>query len=349
MYWWIVGSVLLGIVLIMLTYVLVILCVGMYKRFQTEDVESVPVSSQSSVLNELSEEINVYTWNIGYACLDATSDFFYDGGKMMRPAMERVEVNLKGILDEINSWVDADVVLLQEVDVHSKRSWNLPLRDEILRSSSYKLPFSAFACNYDVKFVPLPWFQPMGRIYSGLLTLSKAFIQDAKRISYPSNFPFPKNLFFLQRCFLVTEFSIGQKSLLIVNTHNSAFDGGVLKTQEMAVLKEFLLNEYSKGKYIVVGGDWNQVPNGYPVSGLSKYEETPIPPSYPARHWTWAVDCKVKSNRKVDRPFEDGITFATVFDFYLLSPNVESIEIECLDRKFEFSDHQPVRIKFRLR
>jgi len=65
----------------------------------------------------------------------------------------------------------------------------------------------------------------------------------------------------LDRCFLVNRYPLKNgKELLIVNTHNSAYDNGTLKKQEMAFLKQWLLDENNKGNYIVVGGDWNQCP-----------------------------------------------------------------------------------------
>jgi exonuclease III len=42
-------------------------------------------------------------------------------------------------------------------------------------------------------------------------------------------------------------------------------------------------------------------------------------------------------------------TTTTVIDFFLLSPNVESISVKCINLSFENSDHNPVLIKIKLK
>lgn len=341
--WWIVGSVMLVI-----SYFIIVILVAYFFEYSPKEKEEINLN-QATIDNDLPLEWTVYTWNIGYAGLDHDSDFFYDGGKMMRPSKIRVEENINGIIQEISTWKDADIVFLQEVDVRSKRSWYLPLRDRLLQQIQNIFPVSVFTKNYDVKYVPIPILNPLGKVESGLLTLSKYGFASAQRMAYPANFPFPKGLYFLKRCFLVTRIQFQQKEIVFVNTHNSAFDGGILKSQEMDVLKKFISNEYTLGNYVIIGGDWNQVPYDFEKNLESKYEETCVPQFFPDEDWKWVTDQNIRSNRKVDTPYIEGKTYTTVFDFYLLSPNVEALSIECLDRKFKFSDHQPVKIKIALK
>ena len=56
-------------------------------------------------------------WNIGYAGLDASMDFFYDGGEQMRPSEKGVSNNLQGIRNTLKPFNAYDFVLLQEVDI----------------------------------------------------------------------------------------------------------------------------------------------------------------------------------------------------------------------------------------
>lgn len=342
-FWWIIG-----LLVLIVGYFLVVILMAMFFQYQPE--KEVELHFQSNdISSEISKNLTVYTWNIGYAGLDQDADFFYDGGEMMRPTKKRVLENVKGIMSEIKSWKDADIVLLQEVDESSKRSWFIPLKENLQLELKNQFPHSVFAKNYDVRYVPIPIFQPLGKVRSGLLTMSKFSFSMAKRIAYPANFPFPKGLFFLKRCFLVTSFPFNNKELFIINTHNSAFDGGVLKAQEMEVLKAFILNVYAKGNYVIVGGDWNQVPLGFEKGIYAKYEETSVPENFPDRDWKWVTDIGKRTNRKVDKPYVEGKTYTTTFDFFLLSPNIEKIKVECLDRKFQYSDHQPVKIQIQLK
>ncbi len=58
------------------------------------------------------KEFEVLTWNIGYAGLDKTQDFFYDGGKNVRPSSEQVVKNIKGIKDTLKCYIkNSDFVL----------------------------------------------------------------------------------------------------------------------------------------------------------------------------------------------------------------------------------------------
>ena len=116
----------------------------------------------------------------------------------------------------------------------------------------------------------------------------------------------------------------------------------------MEFLKDYLTQEYAKGNYVIAGGDWNQVYPGFPKSDIAQYEETSVPNSFPEKGWKWIADLNNRTNRKVDTPFIKGVTYSTSLDFFLVSPNVEALSVEVLVRNFEFSDHEPVKMKIKL-
>jgi endonuclease/exonuclease/phosphatase family metal-dependent hydrolase len=346
-------KVLLLIIAIPLVYILAVILLAQFTQYKPSEKEAAVFlhgSMASNPTNDLPDTLTIYTWNIGYAGLGKESDFFYDGGRMVRPDIRTVEKNYHGIIQEILTWrKEADFILLQEVDWKARRSHDMLQAESIARAHVDRgFPTAIFGKNYDVKFVPMPLNKPMGWVTSGVMSLSKFVPTEADRISYPANFPWPKGLFFLNRCFTVERYPFAGKEVLIINTHNSAFDGGTLKKEEMEYLKAFLLEESAKGNYIIAGGDWNQIPPGFPGSPLAAYEETPVPVPFPEAGWQWVADLQHRSNRKVDTPYVPCSTYTTILDFFLLSPNVEVIEIEGKDLRFEFSDHQPVRIKVRL-
>ena len=294
---------------------------------------------------------SMVTWNIGYAGLDSSMDFFYDGGKNVRPEKEDVKRNLDKILQTLDMFKGYDFILLQEVDVRSKRSYRTNMLKKI--SGSFQGYSSLFGKNYDVAFVPLPLKEPMGKVVSGLQTLSRQTPAEAVRHSFPGNYAWPTSLFMLDRCFLVSRHPLASgKELVIVNTHNSAYDDGSLRQQQMDYLKDFLLAEYSGGNYVVVGGDWNQCPAGFipAFNGevFDRDELTFIEEGYPAASWTWAYDAAIPTNRRVMIPYTRGKTPTTVIDFFLLSPNIELIATSGIDIEFTPSDHQPVIMSFKL-
>jgi endonuclease/exonuclease/phosphatase family metal-dependent hydrolase len=297
-------------------------------------------------------EIDLLIWNIGYCGLSEEMDFFYDGGTKVRTTKEQVAENLQSVIKELQSNDTIEFILLQEVDVKSKRTYGICEYDSIVASlPDYQ---SFFGKNYDVFFVPVPPADPMGKVKSGLQTLSKPAPASSVRWSYPGKFAWPKSLFMLDRCFLVNRYPMaGGKELLIINTHNSAYDaGGVLRTQEMNYLKKFLLSEYEKGNYVLVGGDWNQSPPAFKPEFtpdvFDSIDFTVIPDGYLSSEWKWVYDPTLATNRRVVTSYTRGTTPTTIIDFYLLSPNIEVVKVNAIDLQFRNSDHQPVKLKVRL-
>ena len=207
--------------------------------------------------------------------------------------------------------------------------------------------------NYDVFFVPIPVMSPYGRVLSGIATMSKTEPLSSTRHSFPGNYPWPKGTFMLDRCFLVSRYPLSNgKQLLVMNTHNSAYEDGSLRKGQMETLHGFLTAEYEKGNYLIVGGDWNQTPAGFnpqfeknifDTIGLSYIEHDYLPGD-----WTWFYDPAVPSNRRVAIPYDPEICPTTVIDYFLLSPNVEPINIHGVGMDFVPSDHQPVLAKVKL-
>jgi endonuclease/exonuclease/phosphatase family metal-dependent hydrolase len=317
-----------------------------YKPKQEEQATVLP-SNEVRLLSK--DTLIFYNWNIGYCGLGAESDFFYDGGKMVRSSRELVNKNYSGVKETILEWKDdADFILLQEVDVDSRRSWGTDQFTGIKNLLGFN---GVFGKNYQVRYIPIPPFNPMGGVVGGIAAyFPYKMSADPIRYQFPSNFPFPKGLFFLDRCFVKHTFKLDNgKNLVVINTHNSAYDGGALKKQEMEFFKKYIKEEYNAGNYVIVGGDWNQIPPGYtPKDKNSGYEEMEVPKDYLPSNWIWAFDASTPSNRKVDKPYVKNETYTTVIDFYLLSPNVQLLEVRGLSNDFAYSDHQPVRMVCRL-
>jgi endonuclease/exonuclease/phosphatase family metal-dependent hydrolase len=291
-------------------------------------------------------------WNIGYCGLGDNMDFFYDGGKAVRSTHDRVEENLSAVIDYVGSLDAVDFFLLQEVDLQSRRSYRINQLDalqEVLPGYA-----GSVGLNYKVFFVPLPPSNPYGRVKSGIVTFSRFLPHHSARHAFPGNYAWPMGPFMLDRCFLVDRFQLpGGRELLVVNTHNSAYDDGSLKREQMEFLHGFLTEEFAKGNYIVAGGDWNQTPYGFrpEFQGniFDTIQLTYIEEDYLPGGWTWAYDPGVPTNRRVDTPYDPNISRTTVIDYYLLSPNLEILDIRGVNLDFRNSDHQPVLARIRLK
>ncbi|MBN2667727.1 MAG: endonuclease/exonuclease/phosphatase family protein [Bacteroidales bacterium] len=296
---------------------------------------------------------NILSWNIGYAGLGADMDFFYDGGKQVRTSYEKTLENLSSIKSVLENQRNVDFILLQEVDVQAKRSYYINEKDTLEKVLPNYL--SIYADNYLVDFVPVPISEPMGAVKAGLLTMSTKVPMNATRYAFPGNYDWPTSLFMLDRCFIASRYRVEDgKDFIIINTHNSAFDDGSLKKQQLEYLKKFLEVEAENGNYFVVGGDWNQNPPGLNTDNFGKHSDSEsfilstldrnIFPS----NWQLVFDNEQATNRSNIKPYIKGETSTTVLDFFLVSPNIKVNFVSVVDLNFQNSDHQPIIMNFEL-
>lgn len=325
------------------------LCVTEYKPAPVESME-ISVQGAPGQLDP-GEELQVLSWNIGYAGLGAGSDFFMDGGKGVRSADEaQVLRYLDGIKASIQA-LEPDVVMLQEVDLDSGRTYRINEADYLA------LDASAHAMNYACDFVPFP-LPPLGRVYSGVFTTTQGLqIDEAERLSLPCPFQWPVRVANIKRCLLASYIPIegSDKVLVAVNLHLEAYDSGEGKIAQTKVLKEFIEGEYAKGNYVIAGGDFNQIfpggleafPNTHPDLWMPSLLEEDIL----AEGWRFAYDLTVPSCRLLNQPYDPADVENTqyyVIDGFILSPNVELLDVESLELDFANADHNPVLISVKL-
>ena len=327
-----------------------IIIYALVSDYRPQEKTTIEVNDATGQLSD-SITLSLLTWNIGYCGLDNKMDFFYDGGKkVFTPKMQCLK-NLSAVMGFLKGNDSIDIVFLQEVDRKSKRSYDLDEHATI--TGHVKYLSKTFATNYKVFFVPVPLSSPMGRVYSGITIMSKYIPESSVRYSFPGKYGFPKQLFMLDRCFMVNRYPLKNgKELLIINTHNEAFDPGEIRKAQMAYLKDFVVKEYNKGNYIIAGGDWNQCPPDFkPDFSKNKVntDQMVMPTDFLPADWRWIYDSKTPSNRTVIAAYDPAVTTTTVIDFFLLSPNVRALSVKCLDLGFANSDHNPVRMKVKLK
>lgn len=333
-------------------YLVTIIIIGTVTDYRPEDTTELEIKGNATSANINDSTFTFLTWNIGFCGLGAEMDFFYDGGEMVRPTPELIEKYTAGVLSYLKSVDSIDFVLLQEVDKNSARTRK---QDETgLIQAGLPKYASTFGANYKVQFVPLPFTNPLGKVEMGQINLSKYQPESSQRYSYFSAYAWPKRLFMLDRCFVVSRFELKNgKKLIVMNTHNSAYDaGGKLREQEMPIIRDLMNKEFEKGNYVITGGDWNQNP--------ALYKTTEVDKTYPAvkrekldetifsKDWQIVYDPAKPTNREIKTPLTKGKTEVTIIDYYILSPNIKLERIETFSQGFEFSDHEPVFLKIKL-
>ncbi len=328
---------------VILTLILTVL------EYRPEDRE--PLSTQGNSSKELlaGDTITVMSWNIGFGALGDNADFFMDGGTHVMPSTkDRVLENLNGISEEIQS-VNPDIVFLQEVDSDSKRSYYIDQRKEIMEGmDGYQ---SSCAYNYKVLYVPYP-LPPIGKVESGLSTLSSYEMNSAERVALPCPFSYPIRVANLKRCLMVNRVPIhgSDKELVLVNLHLEAYDSGEGKEAQTAMLKELLEIEADAGNYVIAGGDFNQEFSNVDTSlcpqiseelweaGVIDVEEFP-------ENLQCITDDSVPTCRSLDQPYEgaDKENFQYyMIDGFIVSDNLTVESLETRDLEFQNSDHNPL-------
>lgn len=348
-----IGKIGIGIALIPLLYVVGVLLYAFMTDWNPPAEAKIEVRGSAEKDTIDKTEFVFMTWNLGFGALGKECDFFYDGGKTSIAEKSIVEKDNQGIYQTLQERIDTlDFALIQEVDSQGKRSHyinQVSMIGNALSSFSY-----CFAKNYDVKFIPQPWTEPLGDVVSGVVSYNRWKPSAAKRYSLKAYFSFPTYLFYLDRCFLVERFPLkNKKELIVVNTHNSAYDPkGDMKKMELAQIQAVLNAEYEKGNYVVMGGDWNQYPPHF--KGIKEFSPNHpdsanwVPKNYPAAGWKWAYQTEFPTNRSLVAPFNADTTYQTVIDYFLVSPNVKVQYVKGVNNGFDFSDHQPVIMKVKL-
>ena len=313
--------------------------------------ETLPfLTDQANEDLQAGEDLSILSWNIGYAGLGAESDFFMDGGKDTRSADKETTLRYLDGIDTITSSAEYDLVMLQEVDTNSMRTYSI--------NEAEKLAFgdSVHALNYSCPFVPYP-MPPIGKVNSGLLTISDYNIESAERISLPCPFSWPVRIANLKRCLLVTRIPVKGSSaqLVLANLHLEAYDSGEGKIAQTKLLTDFIRKEYANGNYVIAAGDFNQIfpggleifPNQHPenwVPGLLDTADLP-------EGFSFVWDENTPTCRLLNQPYHPADTANTqhyIIDGFIVSPNLSVESVETLDLGFVNSDHNPVYLKVRL-
>ncbi|MDR1150894.1 MAG: hypothetical protein LBK72_00210 [Bifidobacteriaceae bacterium] len=340
--------------LIAVLVVLLLIVVGLFlaictaTEFRPGDTESVRVDRHPAGVEVHvpgpEEPVTVLTFNIGYGGLGKDQDFFMDGGEMIEPAPEAVDANMAGIRSAVLA-NPADIYLFQEVDTGSQRSHGHDEAAELREDSPMN---SAFAYNFRSTYTPYPW-PPIGKVNSGLLTLTALRSPAATRVSLPVPFDWPVRLFNLKRCLLVERIDTSDgHELVVVNLHLEAYAGGEVRAAQTKVLMDLLEAEYAAGNYVIAGGDFNQTFPGvdYPLVS-EEWRPGVLAGDMLPEGWSYANDPAVPTSRLDDAPW-NGTNQLFAIDGYILSPNVTATEVTTIDLGFEHSDHNPVKLVAKL-
>lgn len=333
--------------------------------YRIEDHAPLEVENDQNRTLKTGEEYTAVTYNIGFGAYGPDYSFFMDTGEMEDGTLtagkygkgmskESVETNTKGAAGELER-LNADFMLLQEVDADADRSYHIDQREELKKRFSDH--GNVFAYNFHSAYLFYPFSDPHGAVDAGLLNFSRYQIGEAERRSYPVDNSFVTKFTDLDRCFAVMRLPVeGGKELVLINSHMSAYDeGGLIRAQQLELLNSVMEEEYRAGNYVIVGGDFNH------ALGEAVAEGFPTKQKFPA--WVSVLtqdeiadgiaivraenELETPTCRGADIPYTKGVNYTTVVDGFLVSDNVEAAA-ENIDTDFGYSDHNPVLLRFEL-
>jgi endonuclease/exonuclease/phosphatase family metal-dependent hydrolase len=202
--------------------------------------------------------IKVMTWNMRFGA--ARIPWFGDAcGDRVLLTSEEVLNTMQLIVDQINK-IKPDVLLLQEVDLNSKRSAYINQVQWIIDHTYFNYAVSGF--QWKAQFIPS---DGLGRLEETNVILSRWKISDAHRIELGLRQDQDAlTRYFYERCCMVTgriEIPNAGK-LYAVNVHASAFATDDTKQQHIRRFRQELRRIADEGGWFVAGGDLNTIPPG---------------------------------------------------------------------------------------
>lgn len=347
----VIGAVLAAALLTAVVYVLYVF--GSYSRVPDNTIPEIVKAADNTLVP--GKQYVISTYNIGFGAYSPDYSFFMDGGEYSR-AYDEDEVikNTLGAVRTVTGY-NPDIMLFQEVDTDSTRSYHINQLSVVKDSfSGYS---SVYAVNYNSAYLFYPFLSPIGASKSGILTLSRFTVASAIRRSLPLEEGVTK-IVDLDRCYCITKLPVDNgKYLCVYNVHLSAYlSDATIRDAQIAMLCEDMKSEYDSGNYVICGGDFNQCmlenanelfkTESLAASWANQFPKDALPDAFFVCKPT--VDVINPTCRNADIPYEDGVSFVTVIDGFIISDNVTLISLENRTTGFAYSDHDPVTMSFSL-
>lgn len=222
---------------------------NLYTGFQEGEIKNLNKNLSNS------PELKVLTWNLSYAHgLGSEGENYKRHDK---------DIYLKN-LDEMASIIresEADIILLQEVDFKSKRTYDIDQAEYLAAKGNYS--YIAYAPSWENNYIPYPYFpmsEHFGKMYSGGAILSRYKILKNEIYLFPKPMenPFYYNAFYLHRFFQMVTIEYNGKNHYVGNVHLEAFKKETRMTEAKKIVD--IIDAKSDKPWLFIGGDFNTLP-----------------------------------------------------------------------------------------
>jgi len=341
-----------------------------YQRFDNE--EDMKVTGRRTWVSEIDTEYTVTTYSIGYGIFDSQFSYARDSGKMntgrhvnglytQTSNSGRAMTNTNRIATFLNE-LKSDFYLLQDVDTGSTRSY-LVNQQELLTNNVFGYSKS-FTSNQHSKYIFYPLGKNIGLLNSGLLTMSRYTSTHSTRLQLPTTTDWLEKHSDLDHCANVSyipisgQFNEGvQRYLVLINVEFMSYNRDVeLLNQQWVAISEWMQYEYDNGNYVIVGGDF-----GYQIGSiddvflgeqalpewLTTFPTSTIPENF---SMVFANNSnEVRTVRSGEMIYNKDVNLEMHVDGFIVSDNIEALSSEIIDTEFKTSNHNPVKLTFKLK
>lgn len=248
------------------------------------DREDAPIFVRSEIVDPpqgTPDRLRVMAYNIKFGA--ARADFWFDyWGDTVELDYETVDANMADIYALVRE-VDPDVLITEEIDVHSRRSAYYDMVQQMLEHT--RLNYGAYIQTWDSRYIPS---EGVGRMDMGNALFSRYPIVSAERIKQPdrTDLDYLHELYYLHRMIghAVVDIGGGQR-VAVYGVHTEAYDQDGTKGRQIQQIYDVVKAETGP---FVLGGDFNELPpNAVKLSGFpdenpkakgTDYEQPPYTP-----------------------------------------------------------------------
>ena len=238
------------------TILLLVSCDPLVTEFPAEQMAT-EYTAKTLTAPPNKDTLTVVTWNIRFGI--GRAEWFGDScGELVLFDTDEIQDGLELLAAKITA-MDADILLLQEVDTDSKRSAYVDQVQWLLDNT--ELNYGVYASMWEVQFVPS---DGLGRVNTGNAILSHWPLSEAERIqlSLRGDQDALTRAFYVRRNVLRAKVNYPGSPFWAVDIHASAFSNDDTKQKQYLEFKAVLDELDAQGEHFVAGGDLNELPPG---------------------------------------------------------------------------------------
>ncbi len=301
---------------------------------------------------QVGEPFDLLSWNVQFGA-GRKHKFFYDGGDAVKVPRADVDEAVAAIGAALRG-ADADLTLIQEIDVDSSRTHGVDELDAWSRALDAAV--TTTAPYHKVPFVPKPFTNPMGRVDMRLGIFSRAPLSHARRTQLALlDEPRIIQVFNLKRAMLTADVALegSDRPLKVAVTHLSAFSFGDGTLSKQVATLDAWMSSHAPDQPWILAGDMNLLPTGDDKARLETERDlyadadSPIDPLLEKYREVLGNDRQLDPRHRTYLPFGYAEPDRKI-DYVFVGGPVTVLEARVMREHSALSDHLPILARLRI-